>query len=66
PLGPFRIHGTGEIMPEAPPGRFYASQLVEHGGSWFLLGTEGLEAESGISDPLPAFADETGIHVSRE
>ena len=64
PLGPFRIHGTGEIMPEAPPGRFYASQLVEFRDQWYLLGTVGLDAESGISDPLPVVADETGIHVT--
>lgn len=63
PLGPFRIHGTGEIMPEAPPGRFYASQLIEFRGQWYLLGTVGLDAESGISDPLPVVADETGLHV---
>ncbi len=64
PLGPFRIYGTGEIMPEAPPDRFYASQLVEFRDQWYLLGTMGQDAESGISDPLPVVADETGIHVT--
>ena len=66
PLGPFRIHGTGEIIPKTPLGRFYASQLVALRGEWFLLGTEGIDAESGISNPLKIVADETGIHVSKE
>ena len=66
PLGPFRIHGTGEIIPKTPLGRFYASQLVALLGEWFLLGTEGIDAESGISNPLKIVADETGIHVSKE
>ena len=39
PLGPFRIHGTGEIMPTAPPSSWYASQLVHFEGEWFLLST---------------------------
>ena len=65
PLGPFRIHGTGEIMPKAPPfRRFYASQLVLYEGEWFLLGT--ILDDTGrtyISDPFPVVADGTGVHV---
>ncbi len=65
PLGPFRIHGTGEIMPKAPPyKRFYASQLVQHEGEWFLLGTIlDHDGRTYISDPIPVMADETGVHV---
>ena len=64
PLGPFRIHGTGEIMPTAPPSSWYASQLVHFEGEWFLLST--VSEDSGltaVSDPVPVVADETGIHA---
>ena len=64
PLGPFRLHGTGEIMPEAPSYWFYASQLVPYEGEWFLLGTIRDDAgRTSISDPMPVVADETGVHV---
>jgi hypothetical protein len=63
PLGPFHIYGKGEIMPESPPYRLYASQLVNFQNAWYLLGTVGQDAESGISDPFPVTADETGIHI---
>ena len=64
PLGPFRMHGTGEIMTKAPPTWFYASQLVSFKGEWFLLGTVRDDAgRTSISDPIPVVADETGIHV---
>ena len=64
PMGPFRLHGTGEIMPKAPPTWFYASQLVTYEGEWFLLGTVRDDAGgTSISDPIPVVADETGIHV---
>ena len=46
PLGPFRIHGTGEIMPTAPPSSRYASQLVHFEGEWFLLST--VREDSGL------------------
>ncbi len=36
PLGPFRLHGTGEIMSAAPPYSWYAGQLVRCEGEWFL------------------------------
>ena len=63
PLGPFHIHGTGEILPQAPAPWFYASQLVNFKEDWFLLGTIRDEEGSKISDPYPVIADETGIHV---
>ena len=63
PLGPFRIHGTGEIFAgsRAAP---YASQLVNFRGAWFLLGTEHAEGGARISDPYPVTADQTGVHVT--
>ena len=67
PLGPFRIHGTGEIMPTAPSSSWYASQLVHFEGEWFLLSTVSDGAgRTGISDPVPVVADETGIHADVE
>ena len=39
PLGPFRLHGTGEIMSTGPPSSWYASQIVRCAGEWFLLST---------------------------
>ena len=63
PLGPYHIHGTGEILPEAPAPWFYASQLVNFNGEWFLLATGHDEKRSWISDPYPVTADETGVHV---
>ena len=63
PLGPFRIHGTGEVFAEAPAPWCYASQLVNFKGEWFLLATLRDARGSMISDPYPVVADETGIHV---
>ena len=64
PFGPFRIHGTGEIMPETPPSWCYASQPVRHQEEWFLLGNVLDDAgQSAVSDPAPIVADETGIHA---
>ena len=64
PLGPFRIHDTGEIMLEGPSRLLYASQLVPLQDEWFLLGTT-READdtTGISDPWRVVADVRGIHV---
>ena len=61
PLGPFRLHNTGEIMPQVPSPPIYASQLVRHDDQWFLLGT--VAGRSAISDPIPVVANETGIHA---
>ncbi len=67
PFGPFRIHGTGEIMPKAPSSWWYASQLVRHDGEWSLLGTvRDDDGRTAISDPVPVVADETGIHADVE
>lgn len=63
PLGPFRIHGTGEVFSEAPAPWCYASQLVNFKGQWFLLATLGDARGTMISDPYPIVADETGLHV---
>ena len=64
PLGPFRLHGTCEIMSAAPPSSWYAGQLVRCAGEWFLLSTVTDDAgRTSFSDPVPVVADETGIHV---
>ncbi len=61
--GPFSIHGTGDVHQKAP--NPYASQLVNFGGEWFLLGTV-VQTASGagddyITDPIAISVDETGI-----
>ena len=64
PLGPFRLHGTGEIMTESPPSSWYASQIVRYGGEWYLLSTVTDDAgRTSVSDPVLVVADETGIHA---
>lgn len=56
PLGPFRTHGTGQIMPEHPSCRFYASQLLRLDGELFILGTTRQDSGlTGISDPIKVF-----------
>jgi beta-fructofuranosidase len=64
PRGPFRIHGTGEIVPPTSSLHVYASQLVCWHGQWRLLGTMQSPRRDAISDPIPIAADETGIHAS--
>ncbi len=60
PLGPFRLHGTGEIMSTGPPSSWYASQIVRCAGEWFLLSTVTDDAgRTSFSDPVPVVADET-------
>ena len=67
PLGPFRIHGTGEIMPKAPSSSWYASQIVRHEWKWFLLSTVRDDTgRTAVSDPIAVVADETGIHADVE
>ena len=67
PFGPFRIHGTGEVVPGDAPVVPYASQLVTWNDEWFSLGTIRAEASpnglGAIGDPLPITADGTGIHA---
>ena len=61
PIGPFHIHGTGEIVPMNFSPHVYASQLVQWKGEWLLLGT--IVGGEAISDPIPIEAGETGLHI---
>ena len=63
PFGPFRVHGTGQIVEHDPDAVFYAAQLVELKGRWYLLATAKDKQGERISDPVPVWADETGIHA---
>ena len=63
PFGPFRVHGTGQIVEHDHDAIFYAAQLVELKGRWYLLATEKDEQGERISDPVPVYADDTGIHA---
>ena len=61
PVGPFSLHGTGEILPPDVEERPYASRLVAWRGAWYLLGTV---RRKYISDPVPVTADAKGIRAS--
>ncbi len=63
PFGPFRVHGTGQIVEHDPDEVFYAAQLVEFKGEWHLLATAKDDRGERISDPVPVVADETGVHT---
>jgi beta-fructofuranosidase len=63
PFGPFRMHGTGQIIAHPPEDYFYAAQLVPLGDQWFLLATIHDEAVDRVCDPIPVTADETGVHA---
>jgi len=65
PFGPFRICGTGQIVHHPPDAYFYAAQLVHLRGQWYLLATVHDEDSERISDPVPVYADETGVHKRR-
>ena len=62
PFGPFRLHGTGQIVCHPPEEYFYAAQLVCFRGSWYLLATIHDEGAERISDAIPVYGDETGVH----
>ena len=67
PLGPFQMHGTGEIVPLGAPERPYAGQLVLWKGEWHYLGTCALsrtgQGSDYVTDPSRVVADESGLHV---
>lgn len=61
PLGPFRLHGTGEVLPADAPVLPYASRLLWWQGQWVLLGTANIGGTRFICDPIPVVATDTGI-----
>ena len=63
PLGPYHIHGTGQIVHHPNDVYFYAAQLVNLRGKWYLMATTHGEACNVIADPVPVYADETGVHA---
>ena len=62
PFGPFRIHGTGQIIPHGVDDYLYAAQLVNFQQRWWLLATIHDENSQRISRPIEVYADATGIH----
>ncbi len=62
PFGPFHVHGTGQIVEHDPNTVFYAAQLIQFKDRWCLLATAKDGHGERISDPLPIYADDTGIH----
>ena len=65
PLGPFRLHGTGEALSPDAPIQPYASRLVRWQGQWVLLGTANIGGTRYICDPIPVVATDTGILNAR-
>ena len=65
PLGPFHLHGTGEVLPTDAPVQPYASRLVRWAGQWVLLGTANIGGTRCICDPIPVVASDTGILTAR-
>lgn len=65
PLGPFKMHGTGEIIAEETTLTPYASRLVQWVDGWVMMGTVRENGSPCICDPIPIVADETGIHAVR-
>lgn len=63
PLGPFHMHGSGQIVRHGRDEYFYAAQLVNLRGKWHLLATVNDKESERISDPVPVRADETGVHA---
>ena len=63
PVGPFRMHGTGEIVPTNARVKPYASRLVDWEGSWYMMGTVRDSGTNFISDPIPVALDDTGVHA---
>ena len=63
PFGPFRMHGTGQIVRHPPNDYFYAAQLVGFRGGWHVLVTMRDESGERISDPIPVRGDKTGVYT---
>ena len=62
PLGPFAIHGTGEIISPNNIQQPYASRIVKWQKALFLIGTVRRGSITSISDPIPVVSDKFGIH----
>ncbi|NPV55153.1 MAG: family 43 glycosylhydrolase [Anaerolineae bacterium] len=63
PMGPFKLHKSGEIIPETYPVQPYANQLVFWKGNGYLLGTVWNDAQDLIVDPVPVTFTPTGIVI---
>jgi len=65
PFGPFRIHGTGEIIPADYAMQPYANQMVFWHGEPFLLGTVWNDEQDFLCDPIPLGLSEVGARVGK-
>jgi beta-fructofuranosidase len=63
PFGPFRIHGTGQIIPPDYPLQPYANQVVLWRGQAYLLGTLWNDEQDCICDPIPLDFSETSVKI---
>ena len=63
PLGPFKMHGTGEIVSNRASVAPYASHIVWWKGQFVMIGTVRENGRPALCDPIPVAVDETGIHA---
>jgi len=63
PFGPFHIHGAGQIVCHPPDDYFYAAQLVNLRGNWYLLATIRDDASERISDPVCVRGEASGVRA---
>jgi beta-fructofuranosidase len=63
PFGPFRMEGTGRILPPSYPVQPYACQLVTWNGKVYLLGTLVHPDGDTICDPIPVTFTDQGVRA---
>lgn len=63
PFGPFRIHGTGQIIPPDYPVQPYANQVVFWKGQAYLVGTVWNDEQDFITDPIPLTFSEWSVAI---
>lgn len=62
-FGPFRIQGSGEIIPRDYPIQPYANQIVFWREQAYLIGTVWNDRQDFICDPIPLEFTEAGIRI---
>ncbi|MBA4419625.1 MAG: hypothetical protein C0391_00580 [Anaerolinea sp.] len=63
PFGPFRMIGSGEIIPEDYPVQPYAVQVVFWKGKVYLMGTVWNDAQDFLTDPIPVEFTSSSVSI---
>lgn len=61
PLGPFKLHGSGRVLPLDHPVKPYANQLVIWKEQPYVIGTVWNDEQDYICDPIPLQFTDKGI-----